>query len=90
MAKTVRPLNIKDAEVYEMARTLADRTGESLTEVVRKSLRERLSRQPPTAQEREIMLEKIQAISDHCASLPLLDSRTEDETLGWNENGLPT
>lgn len=89
MARAVRPLNIKDAEVYEMARTLSERTGESLTEVVRKSLRERLSRQAPTPQERELMMEKIQEIADHCASLPDLDTRTPDEIIGYDENGIP-
>jgi hypothetical protein len=30
------------------------------------------------------------AIADHCASLPVLDTRSEDEIMGWDENGLPS
>ena len=36
MAAKVPPLNIKDPEAYRLARRLADLTGESLTEAVRK------------------------------------------------------
>jgi antitoxin VapB len=28
-------------------------------------------------------------IARHCASLPLLDTRTPDEIMGYDENGLP-
>ena len=38
-------LNIKDAEATRLARELADLTGESQTEAVRKALRERLERE---------------------------------------------
>lgn len=33
--------------------------------------------------------EEILAIGKHCAALPLLDSRTPDQILGYNEQGLP-
>ena len=38
-------LNIKDAEATRLARELAELTGESQTEAVRKALRERLDRE---------------------------------------------
>ena len=38
-------LNIKDAEATRLARELAELTGESQTEAVRKALRERLERE---------------------------------------------
>jgi antitoxin VapB len=47
-------LNIKDAEATRLARELADLTGESQTEVVRKALRERLEREKMERQSREI------------------------------------
>ncbi|MGX9728368.1 MAG: type II toxin-antitoxin system VapB family antitoxin [Candidatus Electronema sp. VV] len=33
--------------------------------------------------------EELLAIGRHCAALPLLDSRTPDQILGYNEQGLP-
>jgi len=45
MPRKITPLNVKDAEVYSLARELSRRTGESLTEVVRTALRERLARE---------------------------------------------
>jgi len=47
-------LNIKDAEATRLARELADLTGESQTEAVRKALRERLEREQAERQSREI------------------------------------
>jgi len=32
---------------------------------------------------------EIIAISDHCASLPVLDDRTPEEILGYEEKGVP-
>ena len=33
---------------------------------------------------------RINAIVEHCASLPVLDDRSPEEILGYDENGLPT
>jgi hypothetical protein len=41
-------LNIKDAETTRLVRELAELTGETQTEVVRKALRERLQREKPS------------------------------------------
>ena len=35
------------------------------------------------------LLEEINEIADHCASLPVLDNRSTDEILGYDANGLP-
>jgi hypothetical protein len=34
-------------------------------------------------------MEKLREISDYCAALPVLDNRTEDEILGYDERGVP-
>jgi antitoxin VapB len=39
------PLNIKDEKVHDLARSLADATGESMTQAVRVALAERLERE---------------------------------------------
>jgi len=44
MAVKSKPLNIKDPEAYRLARTLADQTGQTLTETVIEPLRDRLQR----------------------------------------------
>ncbi len=39
---------------------------------------------------KEEFLAAIHKITDHLATLPVLDDRTADEVLGYDENGLPT
>ena len=82
------PLNIKDPEAYRLARCLADLTGESLTETVRSSLKERLSREQRRRPDPTVR-EKLTEIADRCARRPVLDSRTDDEIIGYDEHGLP-
>ncbi|MGA2808670.1 MAG: type II toxin-antitoxin system VapB family antitoxin [Terracidiphilus sp.] len=83
-------LSIKAPEADRLARELAATTGESITDAVIAAMRERLAREARRRQNTEALLEEIRAISHHCASLPLLDTRTEDEIMGWDENGLPS
>lgn len=81
------PLNIKNPEVDELARKLAERTGESITEAVLNALKERLER---TGKGRAaIIKDELSAIRRRCARLPVRDSRSPDEILGYDEQGLP-
>lgn len=81
-------LSIKDPEADRLARELAARTGETLTEAVVVALRERLARE--TGRTRVIPLrEELAAIRRRCAALPVLDARTADEILGYDDHGLP-
>ncbi len=84
-------LSIKDPEADRIARELAHETGESITEAVLQSLKERLERkkrQRKTEIERRIAAAK--EIMKRAAALPVLDDRSADEILGYDENGLPT
>lgn len=82
------PLSIKDPEADRLARELAARTGETLTEAVVVALRERLARE--TGRTRSIPLrEELTAIRRRCAALPVLDARSPDGILGYDERGLP-
>jgi antitoxin VapB len=83
------PLSIKDPDADRLARALAQRTGETLTEAVIKALRERLERELRKEQSIESLVEDVMEIGRHCASLPLLDQRRPDEILGYDKNGLP-
>jgi antitoxin VapB len=69
------PLSIKDPEADRLARALAQRTGETLTEAVINALRERLERELRKDQLIESLIEDVMDIGRHCAALPLLDPR---------------
>ena len=80
-------LSIKNKETERLARTLAKRTGESITDAVTVALQERLRRQ--RLREPAGLAAKLMEVSRHCSALPDLDNRTAEEILGYDENGLP-
>ncbi len=88
MPQKLPPLNIKDPEAYRLAREISGRTGESLTEVVRKSLRDRLSKENNRTPD-PVVMRKLIEISDRCAQRPVLDARSDEEILGYDEHGIP-
>jgi antitoxin VapB len=81
-------LSIKDSETDALVRQLAALTGESITEVVFQSVKERLARLKPKNSAYSLAQE-LDAIALHCASLPMLDSRSPEELIGYDEQGLP-
>ncbi len=85
-------LSIKNREVEELARELARLTRKPITEAVRDGLRREVERAKVAAASSPVpdLSERLLAIGRSCASLPVLDSRTPDEILGYDENGLPT
>ncbi|CAJ1501299.1 type II toxin-antitoxin system VapB family antitoxin [[Mycobacterium] burgundiense] len=82
-------LSIKDPEAGRLARELAARTGETLTEAVVVALRERLTRTIGRTQAAPLR-EELASIRRRCASLPSLDGRSADEILGYDDRGLPS
>lgn len=82
------PLSIKDPEADQLARKLAQSTGETITQAVVTALRERLAREQRKDEAIESLVEEIMDIGRHCASLPLLDARSADEIIGYDEDGL--
>jgi len=81
-------LNIKDKETDRLARELAKATGETVTDAVKHAVKERLMRLPQKG--KRSVSEELMEIARRCAALPDLDTRTPDEILGYDENGLPT
>lgn len=81
-------LSVKDPEADRLARELADRTGETLTGAIVVALRERLARLRARSR-RRLVSEDLREIGERCAARPTLDDRSEDEILGYDENGLP-
>jgi antitoxin VapB len=87
--RNMAALNIKDPEVHELAAELARRTNRSLTEAVKDSLRESLTRQRRRQTDSQRTIERIMRLGKRIASRPVLDSRTPDEILGYDESGIP-
>ncbi len=83
-------LSIKNDQADRLARELAARTGETLTEAVVKALAERLARESGRGRRQRRVSEELAAIRERCAHLPRLDTRPEDEILGYDEQGLST
>jgi antitoxin VapB len=81
-------LSIKDLETERLAKALAEKTGETITMATRRALEERL-RRLANAGNRDVLLEELAASRRRWAKLPVLDNRSADEILGYDENGLP-
>jgi len=81
-------LNIRNREAEKLATELARQTGESKTEAVTKALRDRLVRVRRERTKRRLA-DELEEIARHCASLPVLDGRRDEEILGYDEAGLP-
>ena len=80
-------LSIKHPEADRLARELADETGEGLTEAVIVALRERLAR--TRRGRRRGLAAELLRIGRECAALPVIDRRSPDEILGYDDEGLP-
>jgi antitoxin VapB len=82
-------LSIKDPEADRLARQVAARTGETLTQAVINALRDRLAREEHKQKHVESQVADAMEIGRHFAALPLLDERAPEEIPGYDENGLP-
>jgi antitoxin VapB len=84
-------LSIRDPETDRLARELSRRTGETMTQAIRTALAERLAR---LDRSREAEIERrrraIDEIVARSRALPILDTRSEDEILGYDEHGIPS
>ena len=81
-------LNIKNAQADELARALAARTGQSITDAVVNALREQLKRETGRRLTPRLA-EVLRAISERCAALPDYDKHSPEEIIGFDEHGLP-
>lgn len=82
------PLSIKSLETERLVRELAAKTGESLTGAIQKALEERLERINREKRSRA-MASQLEEILRRVDQLPILDPRSADEIIGYDENGLP-
>ncbi|HEX3884207.1 MAG TPA: type II toxin-antitoxin system VapB family antitoxin [Stellaceae bacterium] len=82
-------LNIKDPATEKLVRELADCTGETMTTAVRHAAEQRLQRVRRRLSGRRLG-EELMAIGKRCAALPDFDTRSADEVIGYDEDGLPS
>lgn len=93
-------LRISDPKIEELAQELANRTGETLEQAVTRALEERILRSKTDAKTRAARLNNprseadiaartaaIMEIVERVKKLPVLDDRTPDEIIGYNEYG---
>ena len=81
-------LSIKDKETERLARKLAERTGETITIATRRAIEERLKRTGSQAR-KAALLEDMEAMQRRLSTLPILDHRSPDEIIGYDESGVP-
>ncbi len=82
------PLRINDPEVEDLLRAIVEKTGETADKAIARALRESLER--AGGGEHRTLVDELDEIGKRCAALPDLDTRSPDEILGFDENGLPT
>ena len=80
-------LSIKSDRADRLARELAATTGESITDAVTIAIEDRLRRH---RRDRQRVVDDIMAIASEAAALPVMDARSADEIIGYDEHGLPT
>jgi antitoxin VapB len=81
-------LSLKDEETDRLAREVAALTGETLTQAIRTALAERLERERLRRGGSTGLAERLMELGRHCAALPDFDTRSPDEIVGYDENGL--
>ena len=82
-------LNIKNEETEKLARELAPRRGQGITAVLTDVLRREVKRERRKLRpdDIEVRMRRIVKIVKRYNSLPLLDTRSDDEIIGYNEQG---
>jgi antitoxin VapB len=82
-------LSIKDPETERLARHLARLTGESITAATRRAIEERLRRVCSRSRKAHL-LEELAEIRRRWSATPVINGRTAEHILGYDEHGLPS
>ena len=82
-------LNIKNPATVALADELARREGVSKTAAIHEALSERLRRLGHGLSSQDRLLAELRAIRERVARLPELDSRSDEEIIGYDEHGIP-
>jgi len=79
---------IREERVEQKIRELAARTGETLTDAVEKAVDHRLATLP-TRRKGRVDREGLAKLLAEIDALPVVDARSPDEIMDWDEAGLP-
>jgi antitoxin VapB len=82
----IMSLTIQDANAEQLARRLAEATGESIAQAVARALEERWQKLRPIVPP-NVRAEHILGIAKRSGALPELDRRSPDAILGYAEDG---
>ena len=84
-------LSVKNPEVERMLREIAGRRGVGMTEALRQLLAEEEAR-AATRREAEVAakLRRLHEIQARVAALPDVSDMTDDEILGYDDDGIPS
>jgi antitoxin VapB len=82
-------LSIKDEETDRLVRKLARQAGLSYTAAIRVAVKNELTKRRPPKRNPGRIREAVRALQEEIRNLPLIDPRTPDEILGYDEYGLP-
>lgn len=82
-------LSVKDPETDAMVRKLARRRRTSFTGAIRLAVSNELAKDDRPAKDPETFRAIVAELQAEWAGMPVLDDRTADEILGYDENGLP-
>ena len=83
------PISIKNDQTEQLARKLADLTGETLTDAVRVAVTERYDRLRRARRGRSLS-DELNQIALRCALRPLVSHLSADEILGYDDSGVPS
>ena len=78
---------IKNAEVEQAVRKLAQTLGVDLTHAVGSAVTHELERMSSAQSTR---LSRMRAMANRISELPIKDNRPDDEILGYDEAGIPS
>ncbi|WP_375157958.1 type II toxin-antitoxin system VapB family antitoxin [Bradyrhizobium sp. RDT46] len=81
-------LSIKDPETEQLARSLAQLTGETITTATKRAIEERL-RRLAGQNSKDALLEDMAEIRRRWSEMRVVDDRSSEEILGYDEHGLP-
>jgi antitoxin VapB len=85
--RKIMAININHPETERLAREVAKKAGETLTDAIRNALQERLQRLAGRSAA-PANRDKLHEILSRVDALPRLDSRTENQILGYDESGI--
>ncbi len=83
-------IHIRNPRADRLARDLAARLNSSVTDAVITALEQTLASAMPHPDSLEARMAAIRAAQARLAAMPILDHRSDDEILGYDENGLPS